>query len=328
MSLKARGCGTLTEFKNLFEKGEGKMKKLVVFSVFCGFLAMFWGGFFAPQARAILGDVNNDGEVSLGDVVYLITYLFKGGPPPPNPIDADVDGSPGINVGDVFQLISYRYPPFCDLLPYTGVTVRVGSKIRFSADLIDFSGGSFHETTQIKIIQNGGHDLMGMVIPLSYANRPNEVEVTIDSVSFAGSIIPPDWSRSGSVDNGISWPMPASIDNDNKIVLILPFADQYTDTPLDSGTTGLVATLYFTKIADGDPLALSTTEKPPSHSLMLISSYCADTFDVVSPSERIFTPMLPLALNGDVNCDGVVDLGDLVYNINYLYKSGPPPCGM
>jgi len=29
---------------------------------------------------------------------------------------------------------------------------------------------------------------------------------------------------------------------------------------------------------------------------------------------------------GDVNCDGVVDLGDVLYLINYLYKGGPPPC--
>jgi len=28
---------------------------------------------------------------------------------------------------------------------------------------------------------------------------------------------------------------------------------------------------------------------------------------------------------GDINCDGVVDLGDLVYLISYLYKGGPPP---
>jgi len=28
---------------------------------------------------------------------------------------------------------------------------------------------------------------------------------------------------------------------------------------------------------------------------------------------------------GDVNCDGVVNLGDVVYLITYLYKNGPPP---
>ncbi len=29
---------------------------------------------------------------------------------------------------------------------------------------------------------------------------------------------------------------------------------------------------------------------------------------------------------GDVNCDGVVDIGDVVYLINYLFFGGPPPC--
>jgi hypothetical protein len=28
---------------------------------------------------------------------------------------------------------------------------------------------------------------------------------------------------------------------------------------------------------------------------------------------------------GDVNCDGVVDLGDIVFLINYLFKGGIPP---
>ena len=29
---------------------------------------------------------------------------------------------------------------------------------------------------------------------------------------------------------------------------------------------------------------------------------------------------------GDANCDGVIDIGDVVHLINYLYRSGPPPC--
>ncbi|MCK4404645.1 MAG: carboxypeptidase regulatory-like domain-containing protein [candidate division Zixibacteria bacterium] len=29
---------------------------------------------------------------------------------------------------------------------------------------------------------------------------------------------------------------------------------------------------------------------------------------------------------GDANCDEMVDLGDVVYLINYLYRDGPPPC--
>jgi hypothetical protein len=30
---------------------------------------------------------------------------------------------------------------------------------------------------------------------------------------------------------------------------------------------------------------------------------------------------------GDCNCDATVDLGDVVYLINYLYKQGSPPGG-
>ncbi len=29
---------------------------------------------------------------------------------------------------------------------------------------------------------------------------------------------------------------------------------------------------------------------------------------------------------GDGNCDGMIDVGDVVYLVNYLYKQGPPPC--
>ena len=33
----------------------------------------------------------------------------------------------------------------------------------------------------------------------------------------------------------------------------------------------------------------------------------------------------PVFGHGDANCDGVVDLVDLVYVISYLYKAGPAP---
>jgi len=35
---------------------------------------------------------------------------------------------------------------------------------------------------------------------------------------------------------------------------------------------------------------------------------------------------VPILQVGDVDCDGVVDLGDVLYLISYLYKGGLPPC--
>ncbi|MEZ5357804.1 MAG: M28 family peptidase [Candidatus Zixiibacteriota bacterium] len=63
------------------------------------------------------GDANGDGTINIGDPVYLINYIFKGGPAP-DPIesgDANCDGSP--NIGDAVFLINYIFksgpPPGC-----------------------------------------------------------------------------------------------------------------------------------------------------------------------------------------------------------------------
>jgi hypothetical protein len=58
----------------------------------------------------ICGDVQNDGVVNVGDVVYLVTYLYKGGPEPVCPSDrGDVNNDGVINVGDVVYLVTYLY---------------------------------------------------------------------------------------------------------------------------------------------------------------------------------------------------------------------------
>jgi len=58
----------------------------------------------------VCGDVQGDYIVNVGDVVYLVSYLYKGGPAPYCPQargDVNTDGI--INVGDVVYLVSYLY---------------------------------------------------------------------------------------------------------------------------------------------------------------------------------------------------------------------------
>jgi hypothetical protein len=58
----------------------------------------------------ICGDVNADGVINVGDIVYLTTYLYRGGPPPiPLPCYGDVNCDDIVNVGDVVYLITYLY---------------------------------------------------------------------------------------------------------------------------------------------------------------------------------------------------------------------------
>jgi hypothetical protein len=62
------------------------------------------------------GDANGSGGVDVDDVVYLIAYIFSGGPPP-RPYDCcgDANGSCGVDIDDVVYLIGYiftaGYPP-------------------------------------------------------------------------------------------------------------------------------------------------------------------------------------------------------------------------
>jgi hypothetical protein len=67
---------------------------------------------------AICADINGNGEVEAGDVVYWISWVFRGGAPPPCPLArADVNGNGEIDAGDVVSLINYLFRGY----PYESV---------------------------------------------------------------------------------------------------------------------------------------------------------------------------------------------------------------
>jgi hypothetical protein len=58
---------------------------------------------------SIRGDANGDGVINVGDIVYLVSYLYKGGPAP-NPLwTGDANSDSIVNVGDIVYLVSYLY---------------------------------------------------------------------------------------------------------------------------------------------------------------------------------------------------------------------------
>lgn len=55
------------------------------------------------------GDINGDGKVNAGDVVYLINYLYRGGAAPQPLAEGDINGDCQVNAGDLIYLVNYLY---------------------------------------------------------------------------------------------------------------------------------------------------------------------------------------------------------------------------
>jgi hypothetical protein len=75
---------------------------------------MNWFGISKPSF--VRGDANGDGEINVTDVVYLINYLFIGGPEPLPWESGDVNCDGIINSSDAVYLINYLFisgPPPC-----------------------------------------------------------------------------------------------------------------------------------------------------------------------------------------------------------------------
>jgi len=75
-----------------------------------------YAGFVYPVV-VNCGDANADGVIDVGDLVYLINYLFKSGPLPKPYQAGDSNCSGSVDVGDVVYLINYLFkgglPPSC-----------------------------------------------------------------------------------------------------------------------------------------------------------------------------------------------------------------------
>ncbi len=66
----------------------------------------------------LAGDANGNGEINVGDAMYLVKYIFENGPPPPSREAGDANGDCVINVADIVYLINYLFkggpaPVYC-----------------------------------------------------------------------------------------------------------------------------------------------------------------------------------------------------------------------
>ncbi|MEE9442813.1 MAG: dockerin type I repeat-containing protein [candidate division Zixibacteria bacterium] len=69
----------------------------------------FWKESGESPAPYICGDANGDDYVNVGDAVFIINHVFKGGPAPDPVCSGDANDDDGVNVGDAVYLINHVF---------------------------------------------------------------------------------------------------------------------------------------------------------------------------------------------------------------------------
>jgi DNA-binding beta-propeller fold protein YncE len=62
-----------------------------------------------PACYLVVGDADGSGEVDISDAVFLINYIFAGGPPPVTMSAADINCDAAIDIGDAVFAIQYIF---------------------------------------------------------------------------------------------------------------------------------------------------------------------------------------------------------------------------
>jgi len=257
------------------------------------------------------GDADGDGVVNINDVVYLINYLYQGGPPPIGDADVDVCGS--VNAADIMYLIAYIFfggPPPCAgggtcYLPAGGNSVDLGCPIT-----IDTPNG---DSVAIPIYIT--NDTPIRALSLGFHHNSPDVEIT--SVSFDATVLP---TPAGIIAG-------AKVDQGSNEVLIY-WQDLMTD--LSPQTGGLLATMWA-QVPMGTPnqtIDIDSAFVGPGGEFI----FCPAGGGAIEPAYNdcgtddivIFTPAPHVC--GDVDCSSAVDIDDVVYLITYIFGGGPAPC--
>ncbi len=68
----------------------------------------FWQN-FAAAGSCNCGDADGSGAISIGDAVFIINYIFGGGPSPSPACLGDADGSGSISIGDAVYIINFIF---------------------------------------------------------------------------------------------------------------------------------------------------------------------------------------------------------------------------
>jgi C1A family cysteine protease len=86
-----------------------RIGKTVIMILYCLGFSIVGSASLSGYGDYICGDVNDNGQINLLDITYLIKYVYMGGPSPVYPQAADVNLDSTINIMDIVYLIAFLY---------------------------------------------------------------------------------------------------------------------------------------------------------------------------------------------------------------------------
>lgn len=277
---------------------EVRMKQLRILRILIPTVALLLFSFVHVQAQP--GDCDFSGAVNTADMVYLVNYLFAGGPVP-DLIDCDCDGFPGVNYGDLWQLTQGLFGA-ATLYPSPGTDYPIPSTVKFLA-LGQPDGTTI---TSASIVVDAPRQVDCLLLSYSFAPRPGQATLNCTGVDFTGSVA-----------SGLA----SVIDNTAKTLTIHSGAP---NTLPPTTNWRLFATANFALAgAPGTGVTLTPVSVAPTWPVLLAQAAYAGTNGI-----RVMIPIfVPFSLMnvGDADCSGSVDISDVVYLITYIFQGGPPP---
>lgn len=297
----------------------------------------------AAQCECPCGDANCDDGLNSGDIVYLMNYLYNGGPPPPmeDPECANWDYALTLTIADVFHSMLYVFstPPPPEFCPPTGPPIAPQIDSAYTLYYTDWMH-SGDGSGVIALTMQKGYDsgIYAMSFPLRI--RVDGQIPTIDSVVFADDYFVgySVYEDSGDVAIGIS-PLFGYQDWTVRRVAFIHISvpampayrtitvDWVNLTPIQAPTqdSSLIPMILGTYFVGVEPLLQPHCCLVPGDASMDGEVNVADPLYIIN---CVFKDCLghDCEKQIDANCDGSWNVGDAVYLVNYIFKFGPAPC--
>ncbi len=251
----------------------------------------------------VCGDANNSGLKDMVDVIDIIDYLYNDGQNMCPVASGDMDNFNGTNNNDAYFLYEHvahastypKCPPFTTLIPEAPENIL---EIRNSTVQPD------RDKYRVDFWLNSLSPAKSISIPFEYSCATSPI--SCDSIRFGGSYYSHYEHKYGTVNA-----------TEPKAVIGIVNTGETPPT----GNPVRVASAWFTVEPSSEEQLININSAP----------YGPNEFIIVSPSPT--APYIPsiavipgVAFEcGDATNDGAVNILDMIYIINYKYKSGPEP---